>query len=77
MKRSRFRWPLVALLLAGGLGGCAVVAVVDTAASAVIGVGGLVVDAAVGTVRIGGKVVGAGADMVLGKDSDVEVDSQE
>ena len=77
MKRSRFRWPFVVLLLAGCLGGCAVVAVVDTAASAVIGVGGLVVDAAVGTVRIGGKVVGAGADMVLGKDSDVEVDSQE
>ena len=41
--------------------GYAVVAIADTAASAVIGVGGLVVDAAVGTVRIGGKVVGAGA----------------
>jgi hypothetical protein len=49
--------------------GCAVVAIVDTAASAVVGVGGLVVDAAVGTVRIGGKVVGAGADLVLGTDS--------
>ena len=49
--------------------GCAVVAIADTAASAVIGVGGLVVDAAVGTVRIGGKVVGAGADLVLGSGS--------
>ena len=50
--------------------GCAVVAVVDTAASVAIGVGSLAVDAAVGTVRIGGKVVGAGADMVLGSDSE-------
>jgi hypothetical protein len=50
--------------------GCAVVAVVDTAASVAIGVGGLAVDAAVGTVRIGGKVVGAGADLVLGSDSE-------
>ncbi|MEX1168069.1 MAG: hypothetical protein WEK74_14615 [Hydrogenophaga sp.] len=58
----------MALLLAGSLSGCAVVAVVDTAASVVIGVGGLAVDAAVGTVRIGGKIVGAGADAVLGSD---------
>jgi hypothetical protein len=50
--------------------GCAVVAIADTAASAVIGVGGLVVDAAVGTVRIGGKVIGAGADAVLGSDAE-------
>jgi hypothetical protein len=68
--RFALRWPLIALLMLGSLSGCAVVAVVDTAASAVIGVGGLVVDAAVGTVRIGGKVVGAGADMVLGSASD-------
>jgi hypothetical protein len=52
------------------LSGCAVIAIADTAASAVIGVGGLVVDAAVGTVRIGGKVVGAGADLVLGSGSE-------
>ena len=64
------RWPFMALLTVGSLSGCAVVAVVDTAASAVIGVGGLVVDAAVGTVRMGGKVVGAGADLVLGSGSD-------
>ena len=68
MKSLLRRSALVVALAAAGFGtsGCAVVAVVDTAASAVIGVGGLVVDAAVGTVRIGGKVVGAGADMVLG-----------
>ena len=62
---------VAALLLSlGGLSGCAVVAVADTAASAVIGVGGLVVDAAGGTVRIGGKVIGAGADAVLGSDAE-------
>lgn len=60
---------VLALCLAGAAtSGCAVVAIADTAASAVIGVGGLVVDAAVGTVRIGGKIVGAGADAVLGSD---------
>ena len=79
--RLSLRRALMKFLLAGGLAGslsgCAVVAIADTAASAVIGVGGLVVDAAVGTVRIGGKVVGAGADMVLGNDSEVEVDSVE
>jgi hypothetical protein len=64
------RWSLWGALLVGTslLGGCAVVAVVDVAASAVVGVAGLAVDAAVGTVRIGGKIVGAGADAVLGGD---------
>ena len=32
------------------------------------GISRVVVDAAVGTVRIGGKIVGAGADAVLGSD---------
>ena len=57
---------LVALLLP--LSGCAVLAVADVAASAVVGVGGLAVDAAVGTARIGGKVIGKTADLVLGSD---------
>ena len=52
------------------LSGCAVIAVADVAASAVVGVAGLAVDAAVGTARIGGKVIGAGADAVLGSDDD-------
>jgi hypothetical protein len=52
------------------LGGCAVIAVADVAASAVVGVAGLAVDAAVGTVRIGGKIVGAGANAVLGSDDE-------
>jgi hypothetical protein len=58
---------LLAALLAGAalLPGCAVVAVVDTAASLAIGTVGLVGDAAIGTVRVAGKVVGAAADAVL------------
>ena len=58
---------LLAGLLAGAalLPGCAVVAVVDTAASLAIGTVGLVGDAAIGTARVAGKVVGAAADAVL------------
>lgn len=51
------------------LSGCAVIAVADVAASAVVGVAGLAVDAAVGTVKIGGKVIGKTADVVLGSDA--------
>ena len=54
---------LAALVLM--LQGCAVIAVVDTAASLAVGTVGLVGDAAIGTVRITGKVVGAAADAVL------------
>ena len=58
---------LTALLLAGCslLAGCAVIAVADTAASIAVKGAGLAVDAAVGTVRITGKAVGAAADAVL------------
>ena len=63
------RWLATSLLLAS-LGGCTVLAVADAAASAVVGVGGLAVDAAVGTARIGGKIIGAGADAVLDDDED-------
>jgi hypothetical protein len=38
------------------------------AASAVVGAAGLAVDAAVGTARIGGKVIGKTADVVMGSD---------
>jgi hypothetical protein len=55
-------------LLVCALGGCTVLAVADVAASAVVGTAGLVVDAAVGTARIGGKVIGKTADVVLGSD---------
>jgi hypothetical protein len=47
------------------LSGCVVIAVVDTAASLAVGAVGLVGDAAIGTVKIAGKVVGATADAVL------------
>jgi hypothetical protein len=47
------------------LSGCAVIAVVDTAASVAVGAVGLAADAAIGTARIAGKAVGAAADAVL------------
>ena len=59
---------LLALLLSTAtltLSGCVVVAVVDTAASLAVGAVGLVGDAAIGTVKVAGKVVGATADAVL------------
>ncbi len=45
--------------------GCVVVSVVDTAASLAVGAVGLVGDAAIGTVKVAGKVVGATADAIL------------
>ena len=70
--RWRLAWALsISALL---LSGCAVVAVVDVAASAVVGVAGLAVDAAVGTARIGGKIIGAGADAVIGSDDEEDED---
>src|SRR4051812_23849302 len=55
---------LIALCIAS-LGGCAVVTAVDTAASVAISAAGLAADAAIGTVRLTGKAVGAAADLVL------------
>jgi hypothetical protein len=52
----------LAFLLSGSallLQGCVVIAVVDTAASLTVGAVGLVGDAAIGTVKVAGKVVGA------------------
>jgi hypothetical protein len=51
------------------LSGCAVIAVADTAASLAVKGAGLAADAAIGTVRITGKAVGAVANAVIpGKD---------
>ena len=47
------------------LPGCAVVAVVDTAATVVVKTVGLAADAAIGTVRIAGRAVGAAAAAAL------------
>ena len=66
---SRFRMRLGTLAVTGvlaiGLPGCAVVAVVDTAASVAIGTVGLAASAVIGTARIAGSAVGAAADAVL------------
>jgi hypothetical protein len=59
------RWLTGVLLASALLSGCAVIAVVDTAASLAVGTVGLVGDAAIGTVRITGKAVGAAADVLL------------
>lgn len=53
------------LSLAALLGGCAVVSVAGTAVSVGAGAVGLAADAAIGTARIGGKVIGATADAVI------------
>lgn len=52
---------LVALMLQG----CAVVTVVDAAASVAVKTVELAADAAIGTARIAGKAVGAAADAVV------------
>jgi hypothetical protein len=54
---------LAALILS--LSGCAVIAVVDTAASVAVGAAGVAADAAIGTARMAGKAVGAAADAVI------------
>jgi hypothetical protein len=48
----------VLLLATAFMGGCAVISVATT-------VGGLAVDAAVGTVKLTGRAIGAAADVVL------------
>ena len=53
------------LACCGLLGGCAVVSVASTAVSVTASAVGVVADAAVGTVKIAGKAVGAAADAVL------------
>ena len=47
------------------LQGCTVLAVADVVGSVAVGTVGLAADAAIGTVKLGGKAVGAVADAVL------------
>jgi hypothetical protein len=54
-----------ALTVASLLSGCAVVTVASTAVGVAATGAGLVVDAAVGTVKLTGKAVGAAADLVV------------
>lgn len=56
---------LAAIATCLALSGCAVVTVADTVVSVGAGAVGLAADAAIGTVRITGKAVGAAADAVL------------
>lgn len=60
---------LACAALACALCGCTVITVAGTAASLAVTGAGLAVDAAVGTVKITGKAVGAAADAVLPGDS--------
>lgn len=61
------RWFLAALVCSASalLSGCAVIAVADTAASIAVKGVGLAADAAIGTVRLTGRAVGAAAGAVL------------
>jgi hypothetical protein len=52
-------------LVAAALSGCTVITVAGAAVGAAATVGGLAVDAAVGTVKLTGKAVGAVAGAVL------------
>ncbi|HYF21495.1 MAG TPA: hypothetical protein VEA40_26775 [Ramlibacter sp.] len=47
------------------LGGCAAIAVADTAAGLAVRGVGLAADAAIGTVRLTGRAIGAAADLAL------------
>ena len=62
---TRLSLRILLTLSALSLHGCAVVAVVDTVATVGVGTVGLVADAAIGTVRLTGKAVGATADALL------------
>ena len=63
------RSALVALA-AAALSGCTVITVAGAAAGLAVTAGSLAVDAAVGTVKLTGKAVGAAADAVLPGDAE-------
>jgi outer membrane murein-binding lipoprotein Lpp len=64
-KAMKIRIVIAATLAPLMLSGCVVLAVADTAATAVVKTGGLVVDGAVGAVKLTGKAVGAAVDVVI------------
>jgi hypothetical protein len=45
--------------------GCTIIAIADTVGSAAVGAAGLAADAAIGTVKLTGKAVGAAASVVV------------
>ena len=59
--------PSIAVMLASlfALQGCTVLAVADAVGSVAVGTVGLAADAAIGTVKLGGRAVGAVAGAVL------------
>lgn len=59
---------LLAACAAAALGGCTVITVGTTAASLAVSAGSLAVDAAVGTAKVTGAVVGTAVDVVLPSD---------
>ena len=70
--RASLLYRLAIASTALAMGGCAVVAVVDTAATVAVKTVGVAADAAVGTVKIVGKGVGKAADAALGSDKDAK-----
>ena len=54
------------------LQGCTVLAVTDAVGSVAVGTVGLAADAAIGTVRLGGKAIGAVAGAVMPSSDDKE-----
>jgi hypothetical protein len=65
VSRQRAAMLVSSLILASALGGCAVVSIAGTAASLAASGVSLAADAAIGTVRITGKAVGAVAGAAL------------
>lgn len=63
---SKLVKPLVTALVLLQLSGCAVIAVADLAATAAVGAAGMAVDATIGAAKVGGKVIGKTADVILG-----------
>ena len=53
------------LVLVTALPGCMAIAIVDTVGTVAVKTVGLAADAAIGTVKLTGKAVGAAADVVL------------
>jgi hypothetical protein len=56
---------LLALCTMAALQGCTVLAIADTVGSVAVGAAGVAADAAIGTVKITGKAVGAVAGAVI------------
>ena len=63
----------VFILLPISLHGCTVLAVADAVGSVAVGTVGLAADAAIGTVRLGGKAIGAVAGAAMPNSEEKEI----